>query len=97
MEQQKLKHSLIFPQKAFQRFWRSTSGRIGLILSIALIFLALLAPLLSPFDPTAGRDYLARLAAPSAKHWLGTDGLGGICWCGCGTDWGYLWWLVPFR
>jgi peptide/nickel transport system permease protein len=76
MEQQKLKHSLIFQQKAFQRFWRSTSGRIGLILSIALIFFALLAPVLSPFDPTAGRDYLARLAAPSAKHWFGTDGLG---------------------
>ena len=37
---------------------------------------ALLAPLLSPYDPAVDRDYLLRLVAPSAKHWFGTDGLG---------------------
>lgn len=38
--------------------------------------LALLAPILRPYDPAIDRDYLARLVAPSAAHWFGTDGLG---------------------
>ncbi|WP_246276833.1 ABC transporter permease [Microcoleus asticus] len=68
--------NLVFLQAAFQRFWRSTSGKIGLILTVALTIWALLAPLLSPYDPAVDRDYLLRLVAPSAKHWFGTDGLG---------------------
>lgn len=76
MKQQKLQDRLIFKQKAFQRFWRSPSGKIGLILTIVLIVLALLAPVLLPYDPAADRDYLSRLVSPSAKHWFGTDSLG---------------------
>jgi len=45
-------------------------------LTVALMISALLAPLLSPYDAAVDRDYLLRLVAPSAKHWLGTDGLG---------------------
>ncbi|MCL6436611.1 MAG: ABC transporter permease [Leptolyngbyaceae cyanobacterium HOT.MB2.61] len=63
-------------QRAVQRFWQSSSGRIGLGLAIALILLALLAPILRPYDPTTDRDYLARLTAPSTAHWFGTDALG---------------------
>lgn len=66
----------LFQQKALQRFSQSTSGKIGLGLTIALFLLALLAPLLKPYDPTIDRDYLARLAAPSSSHLFGTDGLG---------------------
>jgi peptide/nickel transport system permease protein len=76
MEQQKLKQGLIFPQKAIQRFCRSTSGKIGLILIVTLMILALLAPLLSPYNPAADRDYLSRLVSPNVKHWFGTDSLG---------------------
>ncbi|MEG4589045.1 ABC transporter permease [Microcoleus sp. MOSTC5] len=76
MENLKLNKNLVFPQAAFQRFCRSTSGKIGLILTVALTISALLAPLLSPYDPAVDRDYLLRLVAPSAKHWFGTDGLG---------------------
>ena len=75
MENRRLNKNLVFPQAAFQRFWRSTSGKIGLILTVALIS-ALLRPRLSPYDPAVDRDYLLRLVAPSAKHWFGTDGLG---------------------
>lgn len=46
------------------------------MLAIVLLLLALLAPILRPYDPTTDRDYLARLAAPSWQHWFGTDGLG---------------------
>ncbi|NJL21137.1 MAG: ABC transporter permease [Leptolyngbyaceae cyanobacterium SM1_3_5] len=63
-------------KKVFRHFLRSTSGRIGLVLTIALILLALLAPILRPFDPTTARDYAARLDAPSMAHWFGADGLG---------------------
>lgn len=76
MENRRWNKNLVFPQAAFQRFWRSTSGKIGLILTVALIFSALLAPLLYPYNPAVDRDYLSRLVAPSAKHWFGTDGLG---------------------
>ncbi|SRR5579883_136622 len=63
-------------QRAFQRFWQSTAGRTGLALTIALVLLAILAPLLHPYDPTTDRDYLARLLPPSSHHWFGTDALG---------------------
>jgi peptide/nickel transport system permease protein len=65
-----------FQQKAVQRFSRSTSGKIGLVLTIVLFSIALLAPVLHPYDPSVDRDYLARLVAPSGAHLLGTDGLG---------------------
>ncbi|MCC3409743.1 MAG: ABC transporter permease [Microcoleus sp. PH2017_10_PVI_O_A] len=76
MENPKLHKNLIFSQPAWQRFGRSTSGKIGLILTVGLIIVAVLAPLLSPYDAAVDRDYLARLVAPSAKHWFGTDSLG---------------------
>ncbi len=66
----------LLAQRNWQRFWRSSAARIGLVLAIVLLLLALLAPILRPYDPTTDRDYLARLAAPSLQHWFGTDGLG---------------------
>ena len=66
----------IFTAKVWQRFWSSSSGRIGCILTIALIILAILAPVLRAYDPTTDRDYLARLSPPAAAHWFGTDALG---------------------
>ena len=76
MKQQKSLKSLIFVQPAWQRFARSTSGKIGLILTLALIVVAVLAPLIYPYNAAVDRDYLSRLVAPSVKHWFGTDGLG---------------------
>jgi peptide/nickel transport system permease protein len=61
---------------ALQRFLKSTSGKIGFFLAIAIVLLALLAPVLHPYDPSTDRDYLARLKPPTAQHWFGTDGLG---------------------
>lgn len=67
---------LLLPQRAWKRFRYSSSGQIGLGLTLALLLLALLAPILHPYDPATSRDYLARLSAPSAAHWFGTDALG---------------------
>ncbi|GAB4197367.1 MAG: ABC transporter permease [Coleofasciculaceae cyanobacterium] len=63
-------------RNVLERFLQSTSGRIGFFVAIAIVLLALLAPVLHPYDPATDRDYLARLKPPSAQHWLGTDGLG---------------------
>jgi len=58
-------------------FARSRSGLAGLVLLLAVILLALLTPLLVPFETldvtrlTAGQN-----EPPSAAHWLGTDPAG---------------------
>jgi peptide/nickel transport system permease protein len=48
---------------------------LGLAVIIAWMAIAAGAPLLTPFTPDSV-DVANRLLAPSAKHWLGTDGLG---------------------
>lgn len=62
--------------KSLQQFSKSTSGIIGLVLSSAIVLMALLAPILRPYDPASDRNYLARLKPPTFEHWFGTDGLG---------------------
>lgn len=47
----------------------------GLLLLALFAAVALLAPLLAPYDPAA-IDLYHRLASPSAAHWFGTDELG---------------------
>jgi peptide/nickel transport system permease protein len=47
----------------------------GALLTGALIFVALAAPLLAPFDPDV-QDTSRRLEAPSTQHLLGLDDLG---------------------
>ena len=47
----------------------------GLVLVVAFVLCALLAPWIAPKDP-AFIELPARLARPSAAHWLGTDELG---------------------
>jgi peptide/nickel transport system permease protein len=50
------------------RFWISTSGKIGLILTGCLIFLAIAAPVVAPYDAAVDRNYLSRLVSPSVEH-----------------------------
>lgn len=54
---------------------RTWSGRIGLAILALEFLVALAAPVMVPYDPTA-QDAAARLQPPSAAHWLGTDALG---------------------
>jgi peptide/nickel transport system permease protein len=56
-------------------FLASPTSALGGVIVLAIIAMALLAPLLAPHDPTAielGR----KLLAPSAAHWMGTDHAG---------------------
>lgn len=66
----------LFDRPAFQRFKQSTNGKIGLSLTLAIVLMALLAPILHPYDPSTDRNYLARLKPPNFEHWFGTEGLG---------------------
>lgn len=58
-----------------RRARRNITLTLGLSLVGLLIFAALFAPLLAPFDPNA-QEMGIRLMPPSASHWLGTDGFG---------------------
>lgn len=60
-----------------QQRWRRRYGlpAFGAFVVALWFVLALAAPLVTPFDPNFV-DVAARLQAPSATHWLGTDTLG---------------------
>lgn len=61
---------------ALKRFMRSTSGKIGLVLATFLVSLALLAPVIRPYNPAVDRDFLNIKKPPSAERLFGTDNLG---------------------
>jgi peptide/nickel transport system permease protein len=48
---------------------------IGLAIAAVVIFVAIFAPWISPFDPFE-QELSRRLLEPSAQHWFGTDLLG---------------------
>jgi peptide/nickel transport system permease protein len=54
---------------------RRTLGAVGALIVLVMLMVAILAPFIAPYDPLAV-DFGAMLAAPSAKHWLGTDAFG---------------------
>ena len=63
-------------QRTFwQRFRRERFAIAGLLFLLLVIVLAIFAPLIAPYSPTA-QDLLHVNASPSASHWLGTDDLG---------------------
>lgn len=61
--------------RAWERFKSNRLALISLIIMAALILLALLAPVIAPYDP-ADQDLMNRLQPPSREHWFGTDDLG---------------------
>jgi peptide/nickel transport system permease protein len=66
----------------FKSFWRTFKhqrmGIIGLTMLLTMIFVAVFAPILAPYDPKeAVRVTLDNIyAPPSPEHWLGTDDAG---------------------
>ena len=50
-------------------------GAGGALIILAMMFVALFAPALAPYDPYVG-DYGLQFARPSAEHWFGTDEFG---------------------
>lgn len=58
-----------------RRTLRSPAALCGLVIITLLLLVAVFAPLIAPFDPN-WQDAAARLQAPNAQHWLGTDSYG---------------------
>jgi peptide/nickel transport system permease protein len=61
--------------RAMRRLLRRKGAVFGLFVIALLVALALLAPLISPYDPSL-QTWSAVRKAPSALHWFGTDDVG---------------------
>ena len=62
-------------RRAWRRLKRRKGAMVGLVVLALLIAVALLAPLISPYDP-AQQSWSAVRKPPSAAHWMGTDEVG---------------------
>lgn len=58
-----------------RRIMRSPSAAVGSAVVLFILALALLAPLIAPYDPNL-QETANRLMPPSTAHWFGTDGFG---------------------
>lgn len=64
------------PRSQFGQFIRQSGlGRWGLVVTLLLILVAVFAPQLAPYEPSA-QNLPARLESPGRAHWFGTDELG---------------------
>ena len=71
---------LIEHRRGFRRRWYRTPSFVAGVSILGLIVLAaLLAPLITKYNPT-DQDLLHTLSGPSSRHWLGTDDLGRDVW-----------------
>src|SRR5262249_60910609 len=61
--------------RATRRLLRRKGAVFGLFVIALLVALALLAPVISPYDPNL-QTWSAVRKAPSALHWFGTDDVG---------------------
>ena len=64
-----------FAGQTLKAFNTNKTSWIGLAVFLVVIALAILAPVLAPYDPT-DQNILEKLRPPSLEHWLGTDSFG---------------------
>ena len=62
-------------RRALRQFLRNRPAMLGLAVVLIWVVVALLAPVIAPYDPI-DQDVKNRLQGPSAAHWFGVDGLG---------------------
>jgi peptide/nickel transport system permease protein len=69
-------HTQLSPlARALRRLLNRKGAIVGGVVVLLFVAVALLAPLISPYDPTQ-TSWSAIRKAPSAAHWFGTDELG---------------------
>jgi ABC-type dipeptide/oligopeptide/nickel transport system permease subunit len=61
--------------RLWRRFCRHKGAVFGLAVFMAIVFMALCADLISPYNPLE-QNYARAMEGPSADHWLGTDSFG---------------------
>jgi peptide/nickel transport system permease protein len=72
--------TIVEHRHGFRRRWyRTPSFVAGISILGAILLLAVLAPLVTRYDPTE-QDLVNTLSGPSSSHWLGTDDLGRDIW-----------------
>lgn len=64
-----------FASATLKAFNTNKTSWIGLVVFLVVVLLAILAPLIAPYDPL-DQNILSRLQPPSWEHWLGTDNFG---------------------
>jgi peptide/nickel transport system permease protein len=64
-----------FARQTVKAFNTNKTSWIGLLVFVAVVVLALAAPVIAPFDPN-DQNIMEKLRPPSAEHWLGTDSFG---------------------
>jgi len=62
-------------RRALRRLKRRKGAMLGLAVIAIFVLIAVLAPLISPYDPAA-QSWSAVRKAPTAAHWFGTDDVG---------------------
>ena len=64
--------------RAWYKFARNPLSVVGLATVVAVVLMAIAAPLVAPHPEAAGKfiDILGRNQGPSLEHWFGTDNLG---------------------
>jgi len=62
-------------KEMFGRFFQNKLAVIGGIFTLLLVFMAIFAPVIAPYDPTE-QDYAKFLQGPSEENVMGTDELG---------------------
>ena len=65
----------LFRDPLWRRLSKRKSALVGLAVVLFMVIVAVFAPLLAPYDPTA-QSWTAVRKAPSAAHWFGTDEAG---------------------
>jgi peptide/nickel transport system permease protein len=63
------------PRGWWQLLLRNRMAMTGAAVILVWVLIALLAPLIAPYDPI-DQDVKSRLQGPSTAHWFGLDGLG---------------------
>lgn len=62
-------------RRAWRRLKQRKSALAALVVIVALLLIAIFAPLIAPYDPTK-QSWSAVRKAPSLAHWFGTDEVG---------------------
>lgn len=60
--------------KFFRIVWQNRKGKIGIIILGLFVLMALFAPFISPYSPSATKFVPSQ--TPSLQHWMGTTGTG---------------------